>query len=89
MPYSEIKREMTLQEEIENLEVSQNVKERMLQKLKEMYSEMDRKLWEVSHKQEERATQDFEKYNRTREQNISLKSACFALAAALKQEYEL
>lgn len=89
MPYSEIKREMTLQEEIENLEVSQNVKERMLQKLKEMYSEMDRKLWEVSHKQEERATQDFEKYNRTREQNISLKSACFALSAALKQEYEL
>lgn len=43
MPYDEIKREMTLQGEIENLEVPQNVKERLLQKLKEMYSEMNKK----------------------------------------------
>ena len=80
---------MILEEEIENLEVPQNVKERLLQKLKEMYLEMDEKMREVSHKQEVKATQNFEKYNKMREQNISLKSACFALAAALNQEYEL
>ena len=84
MPYDEIKREMTLQEEIENLEVPQNVKERILQKLKEFYSEMDYRLCEANRKREDKATEDYEKYNRMREQNISLKSACFALAAALK-----
>lgn len=88
MPYDAV-REMTLKEEIENLKVPQNVKERLLQKLKEEYSKMDEKLWIASNKQEERAAQDYEKFNRMREQNISLKSACFALAAALKQEYEL
>ena len=88
MPYDAV-REMTLQEEIENLEVPQNVKERLLQKLKEEYSKMDEKLCIASNKQEERAAQDFEKNNRMREQNISLKSACFAMAAALKQEYDL
>lgn len=85
MSYDAIKREMTLQEEIENLEVSKDVKDRLLQKLKEMSSKMDKKLCEVSHKQEE----NFEKYNRIREQNISLKSACFALAAALNEKYDI
>ena len=65
------------------------MKERLLQKLKEMYSEMDKKMCEVSHKQEVKETQNFEKYNKMREQSISLKNACFALAAALEQEYEL
>ncbi len=78
-----------MQEEIKSLEVPDYVKERLLQKLKKEYSKMDEKLWIASNKQEERAAQDYEKFNRMREQNISLKNACFALAAALKQEYEL
>lgn len=85
MPYDAVKREMTLQEEIENLEVPQNVKERLLQKLKEEHYRMEKAVEE----RETRTADVYEKLDRMREQNISLKSACFALAAALKQEYEL
>ena len=85
MPYDAVKREMTLQEEIENLEVPQNVKERLLQKLKEQ----DYRMEKAVEKRETRTADVYEKLDRMREQNIFLKSACFALAAALKQEYEL
>lgn len=85
MPYDEIKREMTLQEEIQNLDVPPHVKERLLQKLKEQDYRMEKAVEE----RETRTADVYEKLDRMREQNISLKSACFALAAALKQEYEL
>ena len=81
-------RETTLQEEIEGLEVPEHVRKRMLSKLKRMCEEMEAmesKLWEANHEREMRVA----KYDRMREQIISLKSACFDLAAALKQQYEL
>ena len=78
-------RETTLREEIENLEVPEHIKKRILCKLNQMCEEMDAKLWEANHEREMRSS----KYDRMREQNISLKSACFDLAAALKQQYEL
>ena len=79
-------RETTLREDIENLEMPEYMRKRMLFKLERMYEEMDEKLWEVTHKQEAKTTYE---YNKMREQNISLKNACFDLAAALKQQYEL
>lgn len=85
MPYDAVKREMTLQEEIENLEVPQNVKERLLQKLKEN----DYRIEKAVEEREVRIADMHEKYDRMREQNISLKSACFALAAALNEKYDI
>ena len=84
-----VNRETTLREEIEDLGVPQSLKDRLLRKLDEMQAGFDRQLCEATWKREKMATEDHEKYNRIREQNISLKNACFALAAAVKQEYEL
>ena len=78
-------RELTLEEEIKLLDISEEAEGRLLLKLSNIRSEFDESLFEM----EKKATSEREKYDKMREQNISLKSACFALAAALKQEYEL
>ena len=78
MSYDQPKRETTLQEEIEGLEVSQNVKARLLQKLKE-------ECYKIQKLKEEKEVIAEEMYD-IRKQNISLKKACVALAVALKRE---
>lgn len=84
-----VKREITLGEMIDRLGIPKNEKEELYKKLCDERSEngrefeekmtlLNRKLMEANHKCDE-----------LREQNISLKSACFDLAAALKQQYEV
>lgn len=80
-------REMTLQEEIENLDIPQNVKDRILRKLEEMKAQFDRILWEETHEKTEiKAAMEAEKENKMKEQIEFLKTACLALANAVNQE---
>lgn len=82
-------RQMTLQEEIENLDIEQDVKERLLRKLDEMKARFDKDLECATKKSEIKTACDHEKYEKLREQNISLKNACFALSSAINQQYGL
>ena len=82
-------RQMTLQEEIENLDITQDVKDHLFRKLDEMKERFDKDLECATKKYEIKTACDHEKYEKLREQNISLKNACFALSAALNQQYEL
>ena len=80
-------RKMTLQEEIENLNIEQEVKDRLLRKLEEMKAQFDRILWEETHEKPEiKSAMEADKQNKMREQIDSLKTACLALANAVNQE---
>lgn len=78
-------REATLEEEIAKLDISENDKQRIFKKLENERAMYEEKVMNRIHDLEiER-----EKCTGIREQNISLKNACFALAAALNGKYEL
>ena len=82
-------RQMTLCEEIENLDIEQEVKDRLLRKLEEMKARFDKNLECATRRSEMKTACDHEKHEKLREQNMSLRNACFALSAALNQQYEL
>ena len=77
-------REMTVKEEIELLNIPQEVKDRILNKLIREFSEKIEK----ERAYNERLEIDMVKIDIDRiiEQNLALKNACFALSDALKQE---
>lgn len=82
-------REMTLEEEIDSLEIPKNEKERLIKKLYNEHSEKECEFEERMRKLNYKLMDANHKCDKLREQNVSLKSACFDLAAALKQQYEL
>lgn len=79
-------REMTVKEEIEHLDIPQEIKDRILQKLKEVDYNFSKRLAQKENEHCERIAKDKEKLDRMTEQNLALKNACFALSDALKQE---
>ena len=79
-------REMSVKEEIEHLDIPQEIKDRILQKLKEVDCNFSKRLAQKENEYCERIAKDREKLDRMNKQNLALKNACFALSDALKQE---
>lgn len=78
--------EKSIEQEIGDLEISQEDKDRILKKLKSMNCNFSKRLAQKENECCEKITKDREKLDRMTEQNLALKNACFALSDALKQE---
>ena len=83
------KRETTLDEEIDSLLIPTDMKDMLANKLCDERSKREREFKEKMEKLNYELSVINNKFDEIREQNISLKSACFSLAAALKQQYDL
>ena len=83
------KREKTLDEEIVRLSIPVEIKDMLANKLCDERSKKECEFEERMERLNHELMAISNKFDKLREQNISLKSACFDLAAALKQQYEL